>query len=347
MLGTRNLGWIGIDFGAQAVKVAQLARRNGQFQLVAAQVVKRREAWSSDPHGPVHSSVGEIEAALASVGAFRGRTTACVLSMSRCGIFGMRVDVGQADREIGRQLASALTCPSEFGYWETHEPDEKSSASDDNVHVLTLPTAWSDRVCEDQSQLGLECRILDGLPLTLARATRLLPDASTAPLVVLDWGFSQTTLCAVLHGKPLYVRVLPDSGAARLLDSIARRIGISQDDAGQALTKHGIEQDTPSDIQRLILEAVTEPLQDMASELHQSINYLFTHRRNLSPHEIVLTGAGATFAGIESWVNRVTGVPTRCFRVPFVAPAHELPPSTVSLLAPAMTLSALAWEAAA
>ena len=81
---TNKTGWLGVDIGTHAVKIAQVRRRSAGFELSAATIVARVDSWCGERlqgEQPA-TSADEIRAGLSAGESFVGRQSACALSMA-------------------------------------------------------------------------------------------------------------------------------------------------------------------------------------------------------------------------------------------------------------------------
>ena len=79
---TPRTGWIGIDIGTHAVKVAQVERTTSGMRLQRAVAIQRPEPWPAADRLPAARalpSLGQVAAARQAAGALRGRRAACGL----------------------------------------------------------------------------------------------------------------------------------------------------------------------------------------------------------------------------------------------------------------------------
>ena len=79
----RKTGWIGIDIGTAAIKIAQLQQSGAKRRLVRSVVIRADEQRPFDLAAFESGFVGtEIKRALQVHGGFHGQSAACVVSMA-------------------------------------------------------------------------------------------------------------------------------------------------------------------------------------------------------------------------------------------------------------------------
>ena len=111
----RRNGLIGVDLGAQCVKLAQVERRRGAWRLVDAVCVPRRQPWPSqlDRQQPLQS-LEEVRAAV-QIGRFRGAAAACLLPRQLTDVRTMALPPG-ADSERRAMIEGELTSSPGKGF---------------------------------------------------------------------------------------------------------------------------------------------------------------------------------------------------------------------------------------
>jgi Tfp pilus assembly PilM family ATPase len=362
-------GWIGVDFGASAIKLAQLERDGRGLRLVAAAVLQREFAQSAptdsrplegttrdwNPASLPAWSAHEIRAALDLEPRFRGRLAACVLSAVQAGVRMLELPPG-SDAElrsmIGHHLqetlgADAVDC--EFDHWDGSAPEVEAETN--SIGVVYAPRRVAVEAARNCSAAGLNCEALDGLPLALARAMEIAGTPPDEKIAVVDWGHARVSFAVVVGGRPLFVRRLRDCSFGELVRSIAAELTLPRHDVEQLLTLYGVhaegaESDDEAEMARLLARLGGREILALEQELVRTFDHLRLHRPGLLPERIVLCGGGATIAGIAAELTRRLDQPIELWRLPRTeGESPRVPPGLEPLLAPAVALSALAWTA--
>ncbi|MEQ8791297.1 MAG: pilus assembly protein PilM [Pirellulaceae bacterium] len=343
-------GWIGVDFGAAAIKLAQLERDAGGVRLSASAVVQRENRPAAAEGDPLWS-FREVQAALALDPRFHGRASACVLSPSKSGVRTLSVPPGSDSERramISNQLLDALgaeLAECEFDFWTTSCDGE----SDDGCGAVFVARRDATETAQHLARAGLSCEVLDGAPLALARAAqwRVAPGELAA---VVDWGYTQSLLTVVLDGRPVFVRSLRDCGYQRLLSAVTSQLGLSSHDVQQLLSLYGVASiispgnEQAAEMARLLSQLVAEPLLAMEQQLVRTLNHLQLHRQSLAPTRMLLCGGGATIHHIDALFSLRLDLPVEVWRLsPGVAETPS-PRGVEPMLAAAAALSALAWN---
>ncbi|MCH2114016.1 MAG: pilus assembly protein PilM [Pirellulales bacterium] len=353
MFNSRKTGWIGIDIGTSSVKVVQLVRRHNRLQIAAQAIVPRREPWPIEELSSAQpeSSGDQLQAAASLLGDFQGRMAAATLSMALCDFHRTDQPVGTGpSREATLRQSVQMATQSSVEHWQydcwSASPEQDAPG---DTNVLTALRTWTDMLCTDIAQLGWSCQLIDGLPLAMARAVQLVqPNASGAAVAALDLGYSEATLCTVMDGRADYVRSLKDCGFQRLLGAVSTELNVTYEEAQRLLQEHGItaEQGSKlSDTGEILQELSEEFLRSLVAEISRTLAHLKGHRKSVVPDCIYLLGGGATVKGLAADLSRIlkTNFLVWQFGKDISTNSHvdTLP---ACLLAPAIALSALAWE---
>ncbi|MGD9634132.1 MAG: hypothetical protein AB7G28_13815 [Pirellulales bacterium] len=359
-----QIGWIGVDLGTHAVKLAQAERTADGVRLRRAAVIQRPEPWPEadalaadepDPSWP------EIVAAL-ECGDFHGRSAACLLPMNVCELRGLKVPQGD-ELERRAMIAGELAddderrAPIEFDYWELGGEKGIETSEGFNVNVLSITRPWIDQVAADCQRARLDCWAIDGTPLAMARAATLATrDRSGDRVVAVDWGFSNTTLAIVGRGRPLYARRLHDCHFQKCLAAIEQALGVSRDHAQHLVDAHGVlpPHDSPSndaganrELQSAVTSAISEIAASLAEQINRTIRFVESQRRHQHPTSVLLMGGGSSVRNIGPLLSTALDMPVATWQVQLDRGVDEtLQGRRAALFGPALALSALAWRAA-
>ena len=358
---SQQMGWIGVDVGTHTVKLAQVVRDGVSVRLHRAAVIQRPASWSGEDslaQGQPITSRTEIKAAL-ECGGFSGRDAVCTLPMNICQLRYLSIPPGSnverrtiISDELAEDWAEYQT-PMEFDFWEMEpSPGEKNTDSY-NVSVLAASRLWIGQLWRDCRRAGIDCWGIDGVPLTMARAVGMWGGVhSGRRALVVDWGYSNTTLCIVSNERPLYSRRIQDCAFGRVLDSICERFEVSLDDAQHLAETEGIvanekESREAADIATAITIAATPALDELVRQISRTLQFTESQRRHLQPESVWLMGGGASLKDIGSYLSHALPIPVKIASL-------ETAEETISCAAGARSavfggaaaLSALAWRAA-
>src|SRR5262245_43947635 len=128
-----RLGWIGIDLGGRAIKLAQVERQGTHVRLHRGIVVPRADAGLGDGLAASVEAVPsaeEIQAALSSQLGFHGNTAACIVPMTKGDLRALTIPDGpplERRAIVANELSAVFGSAADdrdFDYWETQMPGE-------------------------------------------------------------------------------------------------------------------------------------------------------------------------------------------------------------------------------
>ncbi len=353
-LARRKLGWIGVDVGTSVVKIVQVSRNKQGWQVAASAVIPRQQVWQPEQVAgeEAASTLNELQAAQSLQQGYRGRNVAATLPMSLCDVHRLDRDLNQEvnAQQILRQSIETATQQSvehlQCDYWSAPAVDSKPAWS----QALTVSRSWTDQLCEDIAQAGWNCEAIDGLPMAMTRAVGMVhPETQTATLAALDWGSGRATLCFIENGQAAYVRCLKDCGLRNMLDALVESLQVTELEAQRLLEEYGISapgSQESNDIAQLVQEIISESLNRLVEEIKRSFSHYQYVRRAPGPQLLYLFGGGAMIKDLETHLSAHLDIEARNWQLP----SQINDPVTSDrradcLLAPAIALSALAWEA--
>ena len=358
---SRQYGWVGVDVGTHTVKLAQTVREGGRVRLHRAAAIQRPASWSGDDglvlEQPI-TSYPEIRAAI-ECGDFAGRNAISALPMNTCQLRSLNVPPG-TDQErrtiIADELAedwAELRNPMEFDFWET-EPGKTEKGTDSfNVNVLATSRQWISQLWRDCRRSGLECWAIDGLPLAMARTVGLAGGlAGGKRVLVVDWGYSNTTLCIAGDERPLYSRRIHGCPFGRIVEAIVDGLNVTLDEAQHLVENDGVaapEGDPGADLQtaKAITSAAATTLDELVRQLGRTLQFTDMHRRHLQPAAVWLIGGGASMKNIGPYLAEALSLPVHIWKLELgAAPIECASGSRAAVFGSAAALSSLVWRAA-
>lgn len=354
MFGRRNHGWIGLDVGASAVKMAQVVRHDGRLRLTEAAIAARDEPWAfaDDSPIPFASSKPEIAHAVMDASLLSGRAVAAVLPWNACELNTVEVsdpDPHHCEEAIIDEF-SALGMSLDdrvVDYWPGLR---RFRATKDVLNVVSTTRRWSEGVSQELYHAGFDCHAIDGLPLALARAVAEVDrSAETTSLAAIDWGFSKSTFTLVSKGQCVYVRNLRHVSMSQVHELISEQLGLSISESHQFLASAhiwGESRVANDEVAELLVELLEPTIDQAVQEIRRTIDHVASVAREKTPKRLYLFGGGATLDGIDLELVRRLEIPVRRWRLDEESESLAAERGTPTcLLAPAIVLSALRWEA--
>lgn len=347
-------GFIGIDIGTSSVKMAQIQKRAGRLEIVDAAIVPRRNPWSFDSwhESDPQSSSAEIQAARSMGFGFSGKAAAATATMALCDTRGMKIDLSSDDLLNRQQIISEMQQldrfdidSREFDYWAIKR---KYQINGSNVHVMSLDSQWARQFADDQAVARLDCQLLDGMPMALARAVNLANEVpSSEPVAIVDWGYTRATFCVAVGGSPVFVRMLRGSGFQNVVEAVSDSFDVDSNEATKLLTETGLPATlkTDTEVQQVIEDVTLDALSMFCSELTRTLGFVRQNQPNNTPRQLIMTGGGSTVRNVGSWLEKRSKLRIRPWALDpgqLKLGRHESFP--VSLFAPAIALSSLAFS---
>lgn len=356
VFASHQQGWIGVDLGTSAVKLAQVERAGRapsggwSWRLVHARVIRRTPAEPVDKdRDDALRWWDRVCRSQRLREGFVGRRAACVLPTGKADLRAIHLPEGsEAERRamIANELDALLgenAGRRVFDFWEIRPPGESSL---ENVNVISLPEDEAHAVAASVGRAGLRCRVIDGLPLAVARAISMANgDDPAIPVAALDWGFTSATFSIVRNRRPVFTRLLRDCGFALMPAAVSEALELSIDDAEQLLATHGVcdpaaRGDPLHDVQEVITDVAGGLLTEIVSQLNKTLTYPELHRSGLVPVKIWLLGGGATVRNVAALLSARINLPVKTWHLPSAegGTACAVP---AAMLGPAVALSAL------
>jgi len=337
-------GWIGVDVGTGAVKIAQLARRRNGRVLIDAAIVPRQAVTDADTADVIRSAKDEISGALSLAHASLGRRAVGVASMATCEFHALSESSEQPTAQaVRRELLEVAP----YGAQEFTFDSWRMSPGANDWGAISMPQTMADQTATDLTGCGLECVQIDSAATAIARALSMMAQPAGSTVAAVDWGYSGATLYLVRDGRPLYVRKFRKSSFATLVQQTSQTLRCSDTEATAMLMELNVPlcQRPQSGADTLAGKLVRPVLDNILNEIVRTLEYLQGPRRHQPPASLVLFGAGATIKSLPIWLNQQLKLPVAAWRPdPSRHSGLDNLPFPIVLLAPAMAASALAWE---
>ncbi|MEQ8210860.1 MAG: pilus assembly protein PilM [Lacipirellulaceae bacterium] len=347
-------GWIGVDLGVSSVKIAQLVWREGRLVIGSTAQASRRKSWLTD--GKCRqasllpaSSKSELSEAVLIGKKWQGNTAAASLSLAVADVYQAPLpNEGFEDPTRCETFRKAALYPLELrqlDWW----PAAANAKNPPHAMVASLPQAWSELVCKELAQQKWNCRAIDLLSWSLARAIGLA-DSGGQPsqarpgiYAAIDWGCSKATCILYRDGVPILMRSLKDGGFANIVGALKEQLGANELETRELIQSAGAEH-SGSAASRVVSKLIARHWRKFESELLRTLDYWESQTRGEKLEQIYLFGGGAGLGDAQQRISGITSVKTTRWSFPQAPQSNNQQPIPSFLLGSAVGLSAMAWE---
>lgn len=344
-------GWIGIDVGTHAMKLAQLERTGSRYRIAARwKLVDSNHALAKDAASSAEALHHQLLKTRELKRLFSGSKCAAVLPTALVELRSFPVPVGtpvELQRMAGEELAVDLGVePQELAFdcWETPGLGRPEPGMT-RVSVTSVPKALAMQLGDSLLSAGLACQVLNAVPCAMARAVELANiDLQGESIIAVDLSHTMPVVVLVKGGRPLFTRVLRGAGMHTVMQPLEEGLSISIEECEQLLVRYGIATRgaDPTLASQRATELVAHPLQELVSEIERTIEYISAQFRNCKPQQVCLFGGGALVKNFPEYISERLGMPA----VPWSLSQEEVD-RTDALFGVAAGLSSLAWEESA
>lgn len=321
--GSSSTGWLGIDFGSTAIKVVQLRKRRQQFECL-------QDTWLETPQldDQCELPFRAVDDTLPPAGIvvsnrwieieFEPKTSAIATTA-----------VQENLQKHWTSGVAYLVADSEF----------QQAIQPKRLQVAPGLTHW---IGNQLLQAGIEPRVIDSPPWTLARALTLLhgtKEPSTS--AILDWSASTPMLVVQRNGLPQFTRVLEIGGLLQITEKISERLKLSFaetihylkriDKPNNPSVSHKRQNDWTTSL-------VAPQIRQLAEEISRSLHFLKWQCPALLPTELYLSGGGASLPCLVDQLQNQLDIELRPWSLRTID-GYTLGPTS----AQAAALSAMEW----
>ncbi len=336
---TNLTGWLGIDIGSTAVKIAQVRQKGETWELLSAQLFPVTE-----DSNPLETAVEGVESLSGTKSKWFGKQAACITTESP----DIRsLDVPNASRgDINGYLAqqpglaglklSTIVWPST---WKVSPTDNLP------CHVYGIHEPTTDIICERLFDQGAHCQVMESLPHSLARLMKFSPKSSNKVQGIIDWSAKHPLFVLVRNGDPYYTRLLKNCSFGKAVSEMSKKLDLCAQDAWNLLSGIGSATTGRTDLPSLsntINELTQTTRHQFLAEINRTLSFLRSENQELVPSKLWLVGVGASFPGISELLSEETKLPTEGWYLPTATPQANIANSgKYTTFASAISLSAI------
>ena len=344
-------GWIGVDVGTRAIKLAQVVRDSAGWKLGGRWIICDESQPLLKAQAFQDGTFTRIAAEFESLRKmFRGQAAAISLPTSVVEMRSLELPLGTPE-ELLAMVQEELSAESPdsreraFDFWQCGDGSQSDDVS--RITVVSLEQETAARVAADMLKSGMRCQVLDAVPCALARAVRLAdPNSAMRPAAALDLGYSSALLTVVVDGRPVFCRSFRGCGLQSLMQPLQDKLDVSPEECRHLLKQFGVaglRESGGSAAAQATLKIISAPLENLVGELQRTWSFLQQQFRSLVPERVWLFGGGAAVGNLSAHLTERTGVPTRVWQLS--ANRDIAGESDEALFGVAAALSALAWRA--
>ena len=292
---------LGLDIGAGAVKVVELAR--GAIRSCALSLRLHPADAPDDPNA------GAIRDALRQA-APRARRAVVGLDDADVVVhrFALPKGLPPAEMEEQARLQAGQAAPFPLGEAAFDYVAEAAGGHTQGFRMAIARSATVEAVCRTVRLAGLSVAAVDVTMFAVRRAIAAMagPDAS---LAVLDGGHRQLRLTVYSGGETIFQHRQP-FGCSQLAERLSNAYGLSQSDTRKALAECAMPGGGASRIRESFLK-------DLARHAARAIQLHLTSRRNAAPPErMLLWGGAALLHGACTALRDELDLPVEPIRAP-------------------------------
>lgn len=294
---------IGLDIGSSSIRAVEVRRSKdgyalsnfGQIALPAGTVTGGvvqdpvqvtsllKQLWTGCKFGTKHVSIGVTHPQLV------------VREMSVANL-----PAKELHQALPFQVKDALPLAVEKAVLDFYPLEEPGSNPTVRGLLIAMPKEAVLTAVEAAQKAGLHVESVDLASFALLRAASRL-DAQVEAIV--DIGSEVTSVIVHADGEPLIVRTVP-RGGAEITASIAGRLGVPPQEAEGIKCHYGLHGDGTAET----VEAASEAVRPLASELRSSFTYLASGERQKQVTRLALCGGSALMPGLAEHLQQQLGI---------------------------------------
>jgi len=311
LLSTSRYSPIGLDIGAESVRMLQLDRSGKTLSVLAAaqwRFPPNAVAGESDPRER-RRLAGRATREMVKKGGFRGRNAISCIKTNELVVKNIRLphmpdhELASAVMWEGQERFGFQVAPDRMHYIKAGEV-RQGSESRDEIILMGVPEEAVQQHLELLEEMRLKPVDIDAEPTALFRTFhRFLRRAEdeSAVTVIVDVGLAATKV-VVARGKTIILIKSIDIAGQAFNESVAKQLGLSYGEA-QRLRRRGGEGESegssgsgPAVGEQLrwsIFDAIRGQVEALAREISLCLRYCLVTFRGLRPARITLTGGEA------------------------------------------------------
>ena len=311
LFNKKSKALIGVDISSTSVKVLELSRNNGRYQV---------EAYAAEPLPPnaiVEQAISNDEAVgeaiRKAIGRSRSSAKRAAIAVAGSAVSTKTVQMSgklnddEMDLQIRAEADQYIPYPLEEVALDWEVQGESDQAGDMvNVLLAACRSETVERRKDAVEYANLEAGVVDVEAFCTERAFELLQDQldgeDIETVAVLDIGATMTTLSVLHEGKSIYTREQL-FGGRQLTEDIMRRYGLTEEEALRSKLEGGLPDDYESEILEPFRKAVVQ-------QVSRSLQFFYSSSQFNDVDFIVLAGGTSAIPMLAEHVEEDLGVAT-------------------------------------
>jgi type IV pilus assembly protein PilM len=325
MLSSGGSWPIGVDLGADSVKLMQL-RKSGGVLSVSACARRRLPRGVSEDADELHAQRVRLVRDLLREGGFRGRRAVMALSCDELHVKTLRLpqmpddELPQAVRWEAAEQFSFAPASDQLCFLNAGQVRVGEELRNEIIMMAAPPEAVQARV-RLAEEAGLRLESIDAEPVALFRTfERFLKrreDEKTVT-VLIDLGRQSTRVVVARARQVVFVKSI-GIGGRDLVRTVSEQLNLSEAEADELRLKimreqsSGGERDAPDtgerpakpgdSVQWTVFDAVRGKVEELAREIMLCLRYCAVTFRGLRPRQVLLTGGEAYDPALLNLLN--------------------------------------------
>lgn len=304
-----NTDYFGLDIGTSAIKVVQLKKSFGKYELVSFGSTPVPEGVSQSDSDIDKKKVSEEIKKL--IHSMHLVTKNVMVSLPGSAVFTTVINVpkmplAELKKAIGYQAEQNIPLKISEVKIDWQVIGEVPAKNEIMVMIIAAPIAKTKKIMDICEESGLELSAVETNAVAAARALQ-----TNEPLyMIVDIGTFMTELTVVRNGIVSLTRTIPIGGQV-MTRAIAQSLGMEEEQAEQFKKKFGIEKDK---MEGQLYKASKSVLNSLKEEIDRSIKY-YSEQSSDNIGILKMTGGGSRTLGIQQFlaesleVNVVYGNP--------------------------------------
>lgn len=296
-----NTHYFGLDIGTSSIKIVQLKKSFGKFELVSFGSAPVDEEVSQSDSTIDKQKMSELIKNL--VHSMHLFTKNVVVSLPGSVVFTTviklpKMPMSEMKKAVSYQAEQNIPLKIEDVRVDWQVIGETPGKSEVSVMIIAAPIIKTQKLADIVEGAGLELEAVEINALAAARSLQ----TNEALHMIVDIGTYTTEVTVVQNGVVTLTRSIPVGGQV-ITRAIAQDLSIEKDQAEQFKRKFGVDKDK---MEGKIFKAAKPVLKNLVEEIERSMKY-YSETFNQNITSIKLTGGSSKMLGIQKYISEELG----------------------------------------